>query len=108
MRQRTIHLFAVILLLFSVTSLHADPLINCDNGGSASMGDIKQQVRLSCGEPERSEVIGYIDRMQGNERIRVSKIEEWIYSVSKYGTRHYYSLIFEGNKLIEINNAGSK
>lgn len=104
----TVTLFLVVLLLFEVTSLQADPLVNCDNGGSASLGDIKQQVRLSCGEPERMELLGYIDTIQNKERIRVMKIEEWIYSISKYGSRYYYSLIFEGNKLVEIKDAGSK
>lgn len=106
--RRIVTLFLVILFLFEVTSLHADPLINCDNGGSASLGDIKQQVRVSCGEPERMELLGYVDIIQNKERIRAMKIEEWIYSISKYGKRYYYSLIFEGNKLIEIKDAGSK
>ncbi|MCB2148454.1 MAG: DUF2845 domain-containing protein [Deltaproteobacteria bacterium] len=58
------------------------------------MGDLKQEVRLSCGEPERTEIIGYIDKIQDNERIRVMKIEEWIYSAPYYGKHYYYSLGF--------------
>jgi hypothetical protein len=96
------------MLLLATPSLHAESLLNCGNGGSASLGDLKQEVRLSCGEPERTEIIGYIDKIQDEERIRVMKIEEWIYSVPYYGKLYYYSLLFEGNQLVEIKNAGSK
>ena len=100
--------FLFFLSLFATTSLHADSLMNCDNGGSASLGDLKHQVRLSCGEPERTEVIGYIDKIQDKERIRVMKIEEWIYSTSFYGEKYFFSLLFEGNKLVEIKKASYK
>ena len=105
------HCAALLLSLsffLAATSLHAESLLNCGSGGSASLGDLKQEVRLSCGEPERSEIIGYIDKIQDEERIRVMKIEEWIYSVPYYGKQYYYSLVFEGNQLVEIKNAGSK
>ena len=36
------------------------------------------------------------------------KIEELIYSTSYYGQKYYSSLIFEGNKLVEIQKAGKK
>ena len=36
------------------------------------------------------------------------KIGEWIDSTSYYGQKYYYSLIFEGNKLVEIQKAGKK
>ncbi|WP_319407357.1 DUF2845 domain-containing protein [uncultured Desulfosarcina sp.] len=101
-------LFLISLFFFTATSLHAESLLNCGNGGSASLGDLKQEVRLSCGEPESIEIIGYIDKIQDAERIRVMKIEEWIYSVPYYGKRYYYSLVFEGNQLAEIKNAGSQ
>lgn len=97
-----------ISLLFSTTLLNAESMMNCGNGGSASLGDLKHQVRLSCLEPERIEIIGYIDKIQGKERIRVMKIEEWIYSTSFYGEKYFFSLIFEGNKLVEIKKIGYK
>jgi len=95
-------------LFMNTPFLHAETLISCENGGSASLGDIKHQVRLSCGEPDGKEIIGYIDKIQNEERIRVMKIEEWIYSSSFYGEKYYYSLIFEGNKLTEIKKFNKK
>jgi len=71
-----------------------------------SVGDLKHEVLLKCGEPESREVIGYIDRVVSGERIRVMKIEEWIVSVTSYGKTYYYSLVFEGNELKEIRPAG--
>ena len=107
MRLRRTLLF-LTLSFFGTNFLYAESLMNCGNGGSATLGDLKQEVRLSCGEPERTEIIGYIDKIQDDQRIRVMKIEEWIYSVPYYGKQYYYSLEFEGNKLVEIKNAGSK
>ena len=103
--------FAIYLMCvwcFTAGTLHAESLINCPTGDSASLGDLKQEVLLSCGEPERIEIIGYIDKMIDQERIRVMKIEEWIYKIPFYGKQQYYSLVFEGNKLVEIEKAGSK
>jgi hypothetical protein len=65
-----------IIMFFSTPPLFAGSLFHCGNGKSASLGDLKQEVRLECGEPERTEVIGYIDKMENEERIRVMKIEE--------------------------------
>lgn len=96
------------ILCFTAGTLQANSLINCANGGSASIGDSKQKVRLSCGEPESIEIIGYIDKMIDQQRIRVMKIEEWIYKIPFYGEQQYYSLVFEGNKLVEIENVSSK
>ena len=70
----------------------------------ASIGDIKHEVYLACGEPFSKEVIGYIDKEKEDDRIRVMKIEEWIIQDSGY----YYSLIFEGNKLVSIESAGGE
>ena len=103
--------FTILLIcsfFFTATTLYAESLINCAHGGSASLGDIKQEVRLSCGEPKSIEIIGYIDKMIDQERIRVLKIEEWIYMIPFFGEQNYYSLVFEGNKLVEIERAGSK
>lgn len=88
--------------------LNAESLMNCENGSSVSLGDLKYQVRLSCGEPKSTEILGYIDKIQNEERIRVMKIEEWIYSTSFYGEKYFFSLIFEGNKLVEIKKVGYK
>lgn len=101
-------LYVIFLLFFATTALYAESLINCAIGGSASLGDLKQKVRMSCGEPERIETIGYIDKMIDQQRIRVMKIEEWIYIIPFYGKQNYYSLIFEGNRLVEIENVDSK
>ena len=99
----------IIFTLFSFSNIiYAESLINCRNGRSASLGDIKHQVWVSCGEPETKEVIGYIDKMVDSERIRVMKIEEWIYAISFYGEKHFYRLVFEGNKLVEINKISAK
>ena len=106
--RRTNILFIFSVLIFTSTSIHAESLINCGSRGSASLGDLKNQVRLSCGEPERAEIIGYIDKVQDKERIRVMKIEEWIYPSSFYGEKYFYSLVFEGNKLVEITKVGVK
>ena len=77
--------------------------LRCGND-LANVGDLKQKVLLACGEPVSKEVIGYIDTEKEGDRIRVMKIEEWILYISDY----YYSLVFEGNRLIKIENAGSK
>ena len=52
----------------------------------------------ACGEPISREVIGYVDSVQLNDRIRVMNIEEWIYQI--HG--NYQSLEFEGNRLVRI------
>lgn len=70
----------------------------------ANIGDIKHEVFLACGEPFSKEVIGYIDQEKSGDRIRVMKIEEWIIEENGY----YYSLIFEGNTLVNIESAGGK
>ncbi|MEH6565794.1 MAG: DUF2845 domain-containing protein [Halopseudomonas sp.] len=61
-------------------------------------GDLKFKVLQSCGEPVSREVIGYVDRLQVGDRVRVMNIEEWIYQISG----NYQSLEFEGNKLVKI------
>ncbi|BBO69679.1 hypothetical protein DSCA_36090 [Desulfosarcina alkanivorans] len=73
-----------------------------------SVGDLKHEVLLKCGQPRSKEIIGYIDRVVSDERIRVMKIEEWIIAVTSYGKTYYYSLMFEGNELKEIKSAGEK
>ena len=72
------------------------------------MGDLKIQVLKACGKPVLREIIGYIDHVESEKRIRVMKIEEWILEIDLYKTIYYYSLVFEGNKLIEIVSAGEK
>ena len=74
----------------------------------ASVGDLKIQVLKACGKPVSREIIGYIDHVESEKRIRVMKIEEWILEIDLYKTIYYYSLVFEGNKLIEIVSAGEK
>ena len=67
-----------------------------------SIGDLKHEVSLVIGEPLSRETIGYIDHVESEKRIRVMKIEEWIYSSSFYGEKSFYRLVFEGNELVEI------
>ncbi|MCW8963383.1 MAG: DUF2845 domain-containing protein [Gammaproteobacteria bacterium] len=68
----------------------------------ANVGDLKHEVLLACGKPKSKEIIGYIDKEKDGDRIRVMKLEEWIIKINNF----YYSLIFEGNKLIKIESAG--
>jgi len=70
----------------------------------ASVGDLKIEVLVACGEPFSKEVIGYIDQEKNGDRIRVMKVEEWIL---KEGN-NYYSLVFEGNRLVKIESAGKE
>lgn len=103
--MQKLSIISVLLLIFFVFSVNAFAL-RCGNE-TINIGDIKNEVRLRCGEPIDKEEIGYIDRVQPDStKIRVMKIEEWIISVSQYGTVYYYSLIFEGNVLKEIKDAG--
>jgi len=70
----------------------------------ANVGDLKHEVLLACGRPNSKETIGYIDKVQNGDRIKVLKLEEWILEKSN----KYYSLVFEGNRLITIERAGDK
>jgi len=71
-------------------------------------GDSKAQVIVRCGEPEYKEVIGYIDQLKSGDRIRVMKIESWIYYIKEYQTEYVYTLEFEGNILKKITHEGKK
>ncbi len=81
-----------------------------------SGGDLKHEVRLNCGEPISTEVVGYVDIVESEtidgekseKRIRVMKNEEWIIEINSYNTTYYYSLVFEGGGLVEIRAAGQK
>lgn len=99
----------ILIVLFAcLLSADAAFALRCGNE-TISIGDTKNEVRLKCGPPFAREEIGYIDRLgDDNARIRVMKIEEWIISISEYGTTYYYSLVFEGNVLTEIKDAGQK
>jgi hypothetical protein len=93
-----------IILFFSGNSVNAlqcgDKFIN--------VGDLKSKVFLICGKPLSKEVIGYIDHVESEKRIRVMKIEEWVIEVKVYDVTYFYSLVFEGNKLKEITSVGMK
>lgn len=89
---------AVILALLPAASAFA---LRCGLE-LAQAGDLKHQVRTACGEPVSHEVIGYIDEERNGDRIRVLQVEEWIIEQSGY----YYRLLFEGNVLKSIQNAG--
>jgi hypothetical protein len=68
------------------------------------VGNLKHEVLVKCGTPISKEEIGYIDQKTEGTRITVMKIEEWIIEVSNL----YYSLVFEGNRLVRIESAGKK
>ena len=97
-------LFTIIMILFLLLpalSIASGKTLRCGHQ-VISLGDIKNQVLIKCGEPYSKEIIGYIDHVESKERIRVMKLEEWIIIIDN---QHYYSLVFEGNKLIEIKSA---
>lgn len=99
----------VLLVLFMLLLAVCDTAyaLRCGNSLIA-VGDLKNEVRLKCGEPYSRDVIGYIDHVESEKRIRVMVIEEWIVEVPSGNTIVYYSLVFEGNTLKEIRQAGEK
>ncbi len=70
----------------------------------AQIGDLKYEISLACGQPIAKEIIGYIDKEKNGDRITVLQIEEWIYKISMSN----YRLVFEGNKLVEIERLRKK
>ena len=81
-----------LFLFFSINTLHA---LRCGDH-LVSIGDRSFKIFKKCGEPVSKEQIGYT--ITKDEK-RELKIDEWVYG-PKNG--HYYHLIFEGNKLVEI------
>ncbi len=104
--KRKYFIGVAVCALFIITN-SAYATIRCGDR-VVSVGDLKHEVRLKCGEPYSKEVIGFIDREESKKRIRVMKIEEWIVEENEHGTKRYNSLVFEGNKLTEITSAGEK
>jgi hypothetical protein len=100
MRHKTVLLFAIMSALILPNLSHA---LRCGRE-LIDVGDLKQEVLLKCGEPSSKEEIGYIDQERDGSRVKVMKIEEWIIEVSD----RYYSLVFEGNRLVKIEEAGRK
>ncbi|HBT59108.1 DUF2845 domain-containing protein [Halopseudomonas aestusnigri] len=93
-RSRRRALFAALLALLFSLPAHA---LRCGTS-IVDEGDLKFEVLQACGEPISREVIGYVDSVQLNDRIRVMNIEEWIYQING----NYQSLEFEGNRLVRI------
>jgi len=90
-----VSLFSVLLLATNAFALRCGlEMVN--------EGDLKHEVRLACGEPISIDNIGYIDETRSGSRIKVLEVEEWIIEQQGY----YYSLIFEGNILKKIQEAG--
>ncbi len=105
MRKTTFSISIIYLfILFTLNSAHALQYGN----ELISVGDLKSKVSIICGEPVSREIIGYIDHVESEKRIRVMKIEEWVIEVKTYDTIYFYSLVFEGNKLKEITSVGKK
>lgn len=94
-----------LMVLFSANSVLA---LRCGPGGKELIneGDSKTQVLLRCGEPFLKETIGYIDHTLSGKRIRVMKIEQFVYKIREWGTTYVYTLVFEGNELIDITFEG--
>jgi hypothetical protein len=96
-----------LILLCAVTTTFilptASQALRCGSD-LIDVGDLKHEVLVKCGTPISREEIGYIDQMTRGTRINVMKIEEWIIDVSN----QYYSLVFEGNRLVKIEFAGKK
>ena len=67
-------------------------------------GDLKHEVLQACGEPISREIIGTSERPGRGSRENVLLLEEWIIDSGRY----YYSLIFEGNRLVRIEDAGRR
>ena len=93
-RSRRRALFAALLALLFSLPAHA---LRCGTS-IVDEGDLKLEGLQACGEPISREVIGYVDSVQLNDRIRVMNIEEWIYQING----NYQSLEFEGNRLVRI------
>ena len=92
----------ILFLLISLTFLPSTSFaLRCGNE-LAMPGDLKHKFLLVCCTPISKETIGYIDKEKDGDRIRVLIIEEWVIQTSGY----YYSLVFEGNKLKEIQTTG--
>ncbi len=109
--MKKIIIYILCLFLFTNTAY----ALRCGNN-LILVGNLKNEVWVKCGKPISKETIGYIDRIESEttdgekseKRIRVMKIEEWILEINTYGSIYYHSLVFEGNKLIEITPAGEK
>lgn len=95
--MKKIAIITLLLLLFHSSSF----ALRCGNS-LVDIGNLKNEVLLACGAPVSKEIIGYIDKEKNADRIRVMKIEEWIIVSGTF----YYSLTFEGNKLVAIEQAG--
>jgi hypothetical protein len=99
MRQKLFLLAMATVFIFPIAS-HA---LRCGSD-LIDVGDLKQEVLVKCGTPYSKEEIGYIDQKTDGNRIYVMKIEEWIIE----HPNGYYSLVFEGNRLVKIESAGRK
>ena len=106
-----------IIIAFCFVIMASAPAFALRYGNDTiSVGDSKGSVRMICGEPVSKEILGYIDRVEteathgstSEKRIRVMKIEEWTIKTTNYNSTYYYSLVFEGNRLTEINSLGEK
>ena len=100
MVRKFICLFVMATIFTSPSASHA---LRCGSD-LIDVGNLKHEVLVKCGTPISKEEIGYIDQKTEGTRITVMKIEEWIIEVSN----QYYSLVFEGNRLVRIESAGKK
>lgn len=71
--KKTLTIVLIVLLLFIATNTAF--AIRCGDN-LISVGDLKNVVLVKCGEPFSKEIIGYIDHIEPEKRIRVMKIEE--------------------------------
>ncbi|WP_321393706.1 DUF2845 domain-containing protein [uncultured Desulfuromusa sp.] len=92
---------ALMVVMFLILTHSTSFALRCGSS-LVKIGDLKQEVLVACGTPVSKEVIGYIDQEKNGDRIRVMKIEAWIIASGTF----YYSLTFEGNELVTVEQAG--
>lgn len=96
-------LFASLLLVGLLLPASQAAALRCGSE-LIDVGDLKFQVQRACGEPLSRETIGTSERPGRGSRENVLLLEEWIIE----NRRYYYRLIFEGNRLIRIEDVGRR
>lgn len=92
---------ALTMVVLTASLFSANALaFRCGNA-LVNVGDKKADVLDACGEPLSRETIGFVDQVTHVDRVRVMKLEEWIYQFSSGSRRVIFE--FEGNLLINID-----
>ncbi|MGY4533273.1 hypothetical protein ACVW0Y_002403 [Pseudomonas sp. TE3786] len=85
-------------LLFLAAESQAS--LRCDKG-IASEGDRQIEVQTKCGEPNSSNVVGYVESRTGNRTSEV-EVQEWVYGPREGGMMYF--LRFEGGRLVRVDS----